>query len=313
MCEGRKRVSGCECEAGAPCDDVRTTATREAGVANACAAVDASALRCADGADAESCEVMDVALAHRLCDLTSEFYRANAESFSQTRQTAWQGWARVLQAAGIAGGAERLRVLDLACGNLRFERYVAQQLPEVPLTCYAVDNCGSLVESACAEGLPRVTFQKLNVIDALAAGNLTAALDAASASCDLAVSFGFMHHVPLECWRVELLRALASRVRPGGHVAVSFWRFLNSDKLAKKARDTTAHAQADLGIPKLPPNDFLLGWQDTRGPYRYCHHFDEREIDRLLNAVADVASPIARFSADGKTGNLNEYVVLQVR
>lgn len=314
-------MSGCECEAGAPCDDVRMTATREVGVANACAAVDTSALRCADGVDAESCEVMDVALARRLCDLTSEFYRANAESFSQTRQTAWQGWARALQAAGVAGGAElgkgafgeSLCVLDLACGNLRFERYVAQQLPEVPLACYAVDNCEPLVEDARVEELSRVAFQKLNVIDALAAGSLTAALDAPLASCDLAVSFGFMHHVPLERWRVELLRALMSRVHSGGHVAVSFWRFLNSEKLAKKARETTAQAHVDLGIPKLPPNDFLLGWQETRGLYRYCHHFDEREIDCLLSVVADVASPIARFSADGKTGNLNEYVVLQVR
>lgn len=99
----------------------------------------------------------------------------------------------------------------------------------------------------------------------------------------------------------------------GGHVAVSFWRFLNSDKLAKKAWETTARAQAELGIPALPPNDFLLGWQETRGLYRYCHHFDDAEINRLLAAVADVAVPVARFAADGKTGNLNEYVVLRAR
>ena len=357
MCEGRKRVSNREPETEARCGDMRATAAREADAEDACAAVSISASPCAGGLGAENRDEMDVALAQRLCGLTSEFYLANADSFSQTRQAAWQGWSRVLRAAGAfadeeavatcgnaVGGAvvacdfaedraaasgrlasavgqapegsvaqKPFRVLDLACGNLRFERYVAQQLPEVPLACFAVDNCEPLVEAACTEGLPRVAFQKLNVIDALVAGNLTAALDAPLASCDLAVSFGFMHHVPLECWRVELLRALISRVRSDGHVAVSFWRFLNSEKLAKKARETTAQAHVELGIPKLPPNDFLLGWQETRGLYRYCHHFDEREIDRLLSAVADVASPIARFSADGKTGNLNEYVVLQVR
>ncbi len=205
-------------------------------------------------------------------------------------------------------------VLDLACGNLRFERYLAEQVGANGLTCFAVDNCDPLVDQAqLMEGLPPISFQNLNVIEALAAGNLAVALAAPDASCDLAVSFGFMHHIPRERWRVALLRTLAAKTRPGGHVAVSFWRFLNSEKLAKKAHATTAQARNELGLPALPPNDFLLGWQDTSGLYRYCHHFDEPEIERLLAAIADVAQPVARFAADGKTGNLNEYVILRVR
>ncbi len=281
---------------------------------------------------------VDDALAQRLCELTSEFYRANAESFSQTRQAPWQGWERVLAAAGVADADEApgapeaflaakradakqgerdaapFCVLDLACGNLRFERYLAEQVGASRLACFAVDNCDPLVDQAQpTKGLPPISFQNLNVIEALAAGNLAAALAAPDASCDLAVSFGFMHHIPRERWRVALLRALAAKTRPGGHVAVSFWRFLNSEKLAKKARATTAQARNELGIPALPPNDFLLGWQNTSGLYRYCHHFDEPEIERLLAAIADVAQPAVRFAADGKTGNLNEYVILRVR
>ncbi len=352
---------------------------------------------------------LDEATARRLCDLTSEFYRANAESFSQTRQAPWQGWERALAAAGVAaagatvagvvaadadadagdlfpdssvGASESSRaavrassvadalppmspagtdassrsaasplcVLDLACGNLRFERFLAEQLGAGRLHCFAVDNCDPLVDQAesadradqgtsadrpaCVDHaasadrsgrpaqadqaqtpgvLPPVSFQNLDIIDALAAGNLREALAAPDASCDLAVAFGFMHHIPREAWRAELLRALAAKVRPGGHVVISFWRFLNSEKLAKKAFATTEQARAELDISALPPNDFLLGWQDTRGLYRFCHHFDEPEIERLLAVVADVAYPVARFAADGKTGNLNEYVILRVR
>ena len=290
---------------------------------------------------------LDEATALRLCALTSEFYRANAESFSQTRQAPWQGWARVLDVAGVmdalapavfapseahyeglhaADGlslasrqpleapSASLAVLDLACGNLRFERYLASQLPHVLLSCYAVDNCDSLVgEARNIGGLPSVSFQELNIIEALAAGNLASTLEAPDAACNLAVAFGFMHHVPIERWRVALLRSLAAKVRSGGVVVVSFWRFLNSEKLAKKAAVTTKEAQDALGLPQLPPNDFLLGWQDTQGLYRYCHHFDESEIERLTCAVADIAQPIARFAADGKTGNLNEYLVLRVK
>ena len=260
---------------------------------------------------------MDEGLALRLCALTGEFYRANAESFSQTRQSPWQGWVRLLEVMGAhAAGHELLRVLDVACGNLRFERYLADALPDRMLSGYAVDNCEPLVEAGERSEfgpLSRMAFQNLDAIERLSAGCLRESLEAPDASCDLAVSFGFMHHVPLERWRVGLLRALVAKVRPGGFVAVSFWRFLNSDKLARKAQETTSCARVELELPELPPNDYLLGWQDTQGLYRYCHHFDEREIERLLAAVADSAELVSRFEADGKTGNLNEYVVLRVK
>lgn len=323
----------------------------------ACAADAAEDLVACGGAARSAEEV----LALRLCALTGEFYRANAESFSQTRQSSWQGWVRLLEVMDAAGGRtgcepgalhaadgavegsvrrdtraaddegcgkscavadvgasgqEPLRVLDLACGNLRFERYLADALPGKMLSGWAVDNCDPLVEAGGRGGfgpLSRMSFQNLDAIERLSAGCLREALEAPDASCDLAVSFGFMHHVPLERWRAGLLRALVAKVRPGGFVVVSFWRFLNSDKLARKAKETTSRARAELGIPELPPNDYLLGWQDTQGLYRYCHHFDEPEIERLLAMMADSADLVSRFEADGKTGNLNEYVVLRVK
>lgn len=279
----------------------------------ACAADAAEDLVVSGGATKGAEEV----LALRLCALTGEFYRANAESFSQTRQSPWQGWVRLLEVMDArAAERELLRVLDVACGNLRFERYLADALPGRMLSGWAVDNCEPLVEAGERSEfgpLSRIAFQNLDVIARLSGGRLWESLEAPDASRDLAVSFGFMHHVPLERWRVELLRALVAKVRSGGFVAVSFWRFLNSDKLARKAQETTIRARAELGIPELPPNDYLLGWQDTQGLYRYCHHFDEPEIERLLAAVADSAELVSRFEADGKTGNLNEYVVLRVK
>lgn len=279
----------------------------------ACAADAAEDLVVSGGATKGAEEV----LALRLCALTGEFYRANAESFSQTRQSPWQGWVRLLEVMDArAAERELLRVLDVACGNLRFERYLADALPGRVLSGYAVDNCDPLVEAGErneSDALSRMSFQNLDAIERLSAGCLREALEAPDASRDLAVSFGFMHHVPLECWRAELLRTLIAKVRPGGFVAVSFWRFLNSDKLAGKAKETTSRARAELGIPELPPNDYLLGWQDTQGLYRYCHHFDEPEIERLLAMMADSADLVSRFEADGRTGNLNEYVVLRVK
>ena len=87
----------------------------------ACAADAAEDLAASGGAARGAEEV----LALRLCARTGECYRANAESFSQTRQSPWQGWVRLLEVMGLAAEQKPLRVLDLACGNLRFERYMA--------------------------------------------------------------------------------------------------------------------------------------------------------------------------------------------
>ena len=41
---------------------------------------------------------------------------------------------------------------------------------------------------------------------------------------------------------------------------------------------------------------------------RYCHFLDEEEIDRLLAAAA--LPCLDRFTADGREGALNDYLVL---
>ena len=57
-------------------------------------------------ASGDSARGAEEALALRLCALTGEFYRANAESFSQTRQSPWQGWVRLLEVVEAASGQE---------------------------------------------------------------------------------------------------------------------------------------------------------------------------------------------------------------
>ena len=296
---------------------------------------------------------LNAEIARKLCALTSAFYEAHAESFSATRHAPWAGWRRCLdlaREAGVAGeGRRALSVLDVACGNLRFEDFLAKELPATDLAIHAVDGCDDLVASAArAFGLDDarggsglvgasidaptaivgglasgdatgpstcrrggVAYRHLDVIDALFSGDLAERLSVPP--CDLSVSFGFMHHVPLPAQREAALSTLVERTRPGGLVAVSFWRFLNSEALAAKARETHARACADLGLPELAPGDFMLGWKDEPGAYRYCHSFSEEEIDRLLASVSDRADVLACFDADGRTGDLNEYVVLRVR
>lgn len=285
---------------------------------------------------------MNDALARRLCALNSDFYRRQAESFSRTRRSPWHGWRRCLDAmpdAVPAPGDRPFRVLDVACGNLRFEAFLEEALPGVCMECIAVDDCDALAASA-HHGVERpdggpdrldggsdrpdgepgiVRFRHMDVVSALlgADGSADAGLVRfVERPCDMTVAFGFMHHIPGEQRRERLLRSLVANTRSGGYVAVSFWCFLNDAGLAARALETHRAALADSGLSvwadSFDEGDYLLGWNNTPGAWRYCHHFDDAEVDRLVDAVSDVAEPIDRFSCDGRTGNLNQYIVLRV-
>ena len=60
----------------------------------------------------------------------------------------------------------------------------------------------------------------------------------------------------------------------------------------------------------LDLGDYLLGWQESEC-FRYCHSFEEDEIDTLVKSLGSSALECDRFSADGASGTLNRYVVLQ--
>lgn len=266
---------------------------------------------------------MERAFAQRLIELNNRFYRLNAPSFSRTRQAPWPGWERALEIAGEylghgQGDPDRpLRVFDLACGNLRFEAFLAEQADR-PLELYGVDSCDELAfdESGHADAVTGFMYRKLDVLDALMGKSRGgAALLADVPAADLSVCFGFMHHVPGVELREDVLRMLLARTRAGGIAAVSFWAFAEDPRLARKAVGATARAAKEPPfegfLPRsLEPGDYLLDWQGA-APYRYCHSFGEDEVSRLAEAVSGDADEVARYSADGRAGNLNRYLILR--
>lgn len=242
---------------------------------------------------------MDLTYARRMGDLTTTFYQRVGSSFSATRQSPWAGWVRLLELVrphlGVAPA-----VLDLACGNLRFERFLADEGMEA--RAWALDNSRELMALG-NPGTTEVHALQLDVLRELCEGpGLGDALERLGVPpCDLAVCFGFMHHVPLAEQRVEVLRALVGAVRPGGVAAVSLWQFAHDARLMAKARPVEGGAEGD----------YLLGWQQEADVWRFCHSFEECEVDALAGACASQARELARFSADGRRGDLNRYLVLR--
>ena len=242
---------------------------------------------------------MDLQTARRLNDLNTAFYAHAYASFDATRQAPWPGWERVrdaMRTQGIPQEGHGLRVLDLACGNLRFARFLAGDYPR--LRVWGVDNCAPLALANAPSGACDVRIQDLDIAGTLLDGHdLTSKIEAPP--CDLSVCFGFLHHVAMPSHRLQVVRALVQHTRPGGLVAMSLWQLERSPRILAKAQ------------PLGEAGDYLLGWQNDPDAQRYCHSFSEDEVDELA-AASGQAAEIARYSADGKSGDLNRYLVLRV-
>lgn len=281
----------------------------------------------------------------KLNDLTSDFYAREAASFSATRQAPWHGWERVWKLITAHDAVQNpfpshaarvpdddtgdsgapLTILDLGCGNLRFERFLAERT-NAPLRVTALDNCPDLAspeigalsaafphslrsssaasktkeEDASGQGAnpPEKTIvdlRALDIVESLLDGTFADRLP--RNSHDLAVAFGLMHHLPTFALRARVLEGLLGSLRPGGFAVVSFWQFLNDPRLAAKAATVTAEGRAAHCLPTFHENDFLLGWQHAEGTYRFCHHTPEDEIDALLAAIREPSAP----STSGRT------------
>lgn len=291
---------------------------------------------------------VDETTARALIALDNRFYADHADSFSATRTMPWPGWDRVLDLAlerGALGEAPRRstspgspwdeetdpedepeapsprrapRVLDVACGNMRFERYLLERIGRRAPRLFTVDNCDQLSVRKIFDpadlpaGMEPPRHMRADVLERMLDGHAPLL---GIPPCSLTVCFGFMHHVPGEDLRARLMRVLVNATAPGGLVALSFWRFMDDERLARKTRSVEARAArrrpfSGFSPRALEPGDHLLDWQADEFSYRYCHYADEAELDRLIKAAGPVRE-IERFSADGSSGALNRYVILQ--
>lgn len=256
---------------------------------------------------------MDQCTANILIQANNRFYAQQALSFGKTRQNSWPGWSRIIEAcsAKIASSDHPLSVLDLACGNKRFEAHLETHFPDASFAFTTVDNApfqdfGSLNSSA--------THHHLDILDTLMEKPTLGITE----PHDVSVCFGFMHHVPGQDMRLRVLNSLIEATAPQGHIALSFWRFLDSPSLAQQAEACWEPACLSLSPYGLDPakldnGDAFLGWDGKPNVWRYCHSFSTEEIDWLVAQVTDLASVIDRYRSDGRGQNLNEYVVLQKR
>ena len=63
---------------------------------------------------------------NKINELNYKFYKINAQSFSNTRSKAWQGWDKLLPLI-LQFKSKSLKILDLGCGNGRFIKFLCDK------------------------------------------------------------------------------------------------------------------------------------------------------------------------------------------
>lgn len=274
---------------------------------------------------------MDIKTAHMLIDSTCAFYERDRDSFSDTRKNPWPGWERVVEHLKKRtpllpqDAKPLLSVLDIGCGNGRLEFFLEEQLSTMgysKLSATMIDSCefqeATQLVSQTRNDTVQAKFYNLDVIRSLENESLSlelanAAGEPFAGSFDFCAAFGFMHHIPLKKWRLELLRSLVELTKPDGVVAVSFWQPLFDERLARKARNTTCSGCKELNISLECENgDVLLGWQHDKEAFRYVHHFSNDEIAEYAHYAESLGcTTLDKFSPESGSDRLNTYLVLR--
>jgi 2-polyprenyl-3-methyl-5-hydroxy-6-metoxy-1,4-benzoquinol methylase len=129
----------------------------------------------------------------------------------------------------------------------------------------------------------------------------------AGGSFDWVLAFAVFHHLPGYDLRSGVLQTLARHLAPSGRVALSNWQFTRSERLKKRI---VPWATAEIAEDDVEPGDYLLSWERKgKQGLRYVHVLDELEVRRMAAGVG--LRVVETFSADGVTGELSEYMMME--
>ena len=251
-----------------------------------------------------------------LLALNRRFYEQVAHHFDATRQS-WTPGLWAILPYFKAAGKERPTVLDVGCGNGRFARLLEEAGIDAFYT--GVDGSSSLLRLAkdATSGLRRVDckFVEADLANVdwygdLGAGGRVGNRGASGSNLltetprySVVLCTATVQHLPGYGMRLRLMRDL--RKLSAGHVILSFWQFLSSERFRNKLIEP---GRVGFSADDLEPGDGFLPWRQGVDSVRYVHQVDEAELRQLADDSG--MTVVHSFRADGKESDLNFYAVL---
>ncbi|MDR0950191.1 MAG: dephospho-CoA kinase [Candidatus Ancillula sp.] len=246
---------------------------------------------------------------NKMSNLNNQFYNENASSFSDTRIKPWEGWIKGMEIISPLLFDTNLpitnpKILDLASGNGRFEKYLSNKFSNIKFDITMADNCLPLAKNFNSTKSENIKFKPVDIIS-----NWETESKNIQNNFDLVCSFGFMHHIPSFERRLKFIKDLTEKTT--NLLFLSFWGFANSENGKIKAQKTTTNYILNSGFIDLETEDYILGWKNKLNTFRYCHNFSKDEISEIINLLQKNGEIISCFQADGKSKDMNTYIIWQ--
>jgi 2-polyprenyl-3-methyl-5-hydroxy-6-metoxy-1,4-benzoquinol methylase len=237
---------------------------------------------------------VDTRIVRQLLAINHKFYSKFARAFSETRSSAQTRLDRIVAYIG-----NDVKLLDVGCGNGRLAERLEKEGRNVEYA--GIDASPELIALATAHKskLHRVAAEFF-VAD-LTSAAWSAALP--TDSFDVAVALAVLHHIPSFDLRVQVLRDLGARLKPGGTFVMTNWHFERNERLRKKI---VPWENIGIDAREVESGDALLTWQRGGVGYRYVHLVTQSEVLRM--AQESGLRVMKQFYADA---DLNLYSVLE--
>ena len=233
---------------------------------------------------------MDKEQIKQIIESNKSFYELVAEEFSPTRKNPWNGWFTLLKIINTKyKNKKEIKVLDLGCGNGRFCAFLSKNLYK-KFKYVGVDANHKFLDEAsktCTDGSFFVfdIFMDINN------------KQFAAEKFNLIVAFGLVHHIPDINFRKEWFKSVKRLLAKDGIFVTAFWNFISDSRFKERA----------LKPENLEENDYFYNW-GKNGPKRYFHYYATEEINDISTCAG--LNILSEFYADGKTHDLNRYVML---
>ncbi|MFZ5376647.1 MAG: class I SAM-dependent methyltransferase [Patescibacteria group bacterium] len=244
----------------------------------------------------------------QLNQLNKDFYNKISKEFSQTRSYYWNGWHKLSQfLREELSQHTQPTILDLGCGNGRFAEFLQEILNGKKFSYVGCDNSEKLL-SIAQEKITLIIddaeLKKLDLVKTTLDDSLQEKLN--HKRYHLITLFGVMHHIPSADLRISLLQQLSHLLNHNGLIIFTAWQFQNDQRVFERQSPPN---KIGLDESDLEAGDYILDWRKGKVAYRYCHQTDHRELENII--AQSNMDLVDQFYADGKTDQLNFYVILR--
>jgi ubiquinone/menaquinone biosynthesis C-methylase UbiE len=229
------------------------------------------------------------------------FYNIQAEKFSQTRNKPWPEFFYIKQEVEkLLQIREKIRVLELGCGDGRVFRYLNELFPgRIEYT--GVDISEWLIKIAKENikvNLPTSNLQQITKLPNFIVSDMLEFLEKQDQqSYDFVFAVASFQHIPTRWERLLILKNIYRILEYGGVVQMFNWSF--SSWFFKKYSKNILKAFLIwiISLWTRAINDIYIPWKDKdKTYYRYYHIFFLYELKRLFKQAGFVLKEACRIN-----------------